>query len=132
MSSLIKELWIFSKGGIPLIEIFHNSKVDPILLGAFLSAMESFSKEMAGTTLKGFSFAESKFVLTSCLNDSVFLVCRSDTNVKDKKIHKVIKIITEFFEGMYSIEEITNMGGDLSIFDRFKDKINLYFKMAEL
>jgi hypothetical protein len=132
MSSIIQDLWIFSRDGIPIVEIFHNSKVDSILLGAFLSAIESFSKEVTGVDIRSFSFGNSKFILTSSLKRNIFLVSRTGIKVKTKKVMKIFKIITDFFEELYTINDIENWDGDLSLFDRFKDRIELYFQMSEL
>ncbi len=132
MPSIIQDLWIFSRDGIPIVEIFHNTEVDSALLGAFLSAIESFSREVTGTDIRSLSFGDNKFVLTSCLKGNVYLVSRCDIKVKTKKVMKVFKIITEFFEELYTINHIENWDGDLSLFDRFKDRIELYFQMSEL
>ena len=132
MSSIIKDLWIFSRDGIPIVEVFHNSKVDSLLLGAFLSAIESFSIEVTGADIRSFSFGDNKFILTSCLKRNIYLVSRCDIKVKTKKVMKVFEIITEFFEELYTINDIENWDGDLSFFDRFKDRIELYFQMSEL
>jgi len=132
MSSIIQDLWIFSRDGIPLVEIFHNTEVESTLLGAFLSAIESFSIEVTGTEVRSFSFGDNKFILTSCLKGNIYLVSRSGIKAKTKKILKVFKIITDFFEELYTINDIENWDGDLSFFDRFKDRIELYFQMSEL
>jgi hypothetical protein len=132
MSSIIQDLWIFSRDGIPLVEVFHNTEVDSALLGAFLSAIESFSIEVTGNNIRSFSFGDNKFVLSSCLKGNVYLVSRTGLKIKTKKVMKVFEIITEFFEELYSINDIENWDGDLSLFDRFKDRIELYFQMSEL
>ena len=132
MSSIIKDLWIFSRDGIPIVEVFNNSKVDSLLLGAFLSALESFSLEVTGADIRSFSFGDNKFILTSFLKGNIYLVSRCDIKVKTKKVMKVFEIITEFFEESYTINDIENWDGDLSLFDRFKDRIELYFQMSEL
>ena len=46
MSSLIENLWIFSKEGIPIVEIFHNTELNSSLLGSFLAAIDDFSKKI--------------------------------------------------------------------------------------
>jgi hypothetical protein len=132
MSSIIQDLWIFSKDGRPLVEVFHNSEVDSALLGAFLSAIESFSMEVTGADIRSFTFGDNKFILTSCLKGNIYLVSRSGIKVKTKKVRKVFEIITEFFEELYTINDIDNWDGDLSFFNRFKDRIELYFQMSEL
>jgi hypothetical protein len=132
MSSIIQDMWIFSKDGRPLVEIFQNSKVDSIHLGAFLSAIKSFSKEVTGSDIKSFSFGDKKFILTSCLDGNIYLASRTDIKTKAKKVMKVFGIITEFFEELYTIDDIENWDGDLSLFDTFKDRVELYFQMSEL
>jgi len=132
MSSLIEELWVFSSDGRPLLEIFHNNELDPALLGAFLASMESFSKELIGSQLDKFSFGNKQFLITPCLDGNIFLLSQSDIKVKGKKIQKIFKIIIELFEELYSPEDILRWNGDTKLFDGFKERINLYFSMAEL
>ena len=126
----MNELWIFSKDGVPLIEILQNSKVDSSIFGAFISAMGVFSKQMSGASFNGFSLGDNKYIFTSCLNNNILLVCKVDIKVKDKKVQKIFKIIAEFFEEMYSVEDILNFGGDVRLFNKFKEKIITYFKIA--
>ena len=52
MSSLVEDLWIFSKDGLPLVEIFHNTELNPALLGVFLSAIKTLTKKVGGKELK--------------------------------------------------------------------------------
>ena len=130
MKLLMNELWIFSKDGVPLIEILQNSKVDSSIFGAFISAMGVFSKQMSGASFNGFSLGDNKYIFTSCLNNNILLVCKVDIKVKDKKVQKIFKIIAEFFEEMYSVEDILNFGGDVRLFNKFKEKIITYFKIA--
>ena len=39
---------------------------------------------------------------------------------------------TDLFQEMFTIEDMENWDGDLSFFDKFKTKIDLYFRMADL
>ena len=64
MPSFISDLWIFSKDGLPLIEVFNNDKINSTLLGAFLSAIESFSFKLSGVELKSINLGQNKFILT--------------------------------------------------------------------
>ena len=42
------------------------------------------------------------------------------------------KAPAEAKDDMFSLEDINNWDGDVSFFDKFKDKVDLYFKMADL
>ena len=55
-----------------------------------------------------------------------------DKTVKDKKIKKMFKLIADFFEDLYSFDDIVSWNGDPSIFDKFKDRIDVYFEMYDL
>jgi len=132
MVFFIEDLWIFSRDGTPLVEVLNNVKVDAALFGPFLSAIGSFSEHLSGKSLKSFSLGDYKFTILPCLDNQVVLVARCKTTIKEKTLVKTLKIIKEFFENMYASEEVLNWDGDLSTFIRFKDRIELYIKMAQL
>ena len=41
-------------------------------------------------------------------------------------------IIINFFEDMYTIEDIKSWDGKVSYFDKFKDKLQLYFDVSQI
>ncbi|MHA1915404.1 MAG: hypothetical protein ACW97V_13670 [Promethearchaeota archaeon] len=47
-------------------------------------------------------------------------------------VRKIFKVLGSFFEELYSSEELTNWNGDLSLFDKFKERIEIYFQMYDL
>ena len=132
MVHIVEELWIFSSNGIPLIEIFKNTQIDNVLIGGFLSAMKSFAKEVSGKSLNSFTFGNNKFYIASSLEEHIFLVGKYDAKVKEKKIQKVMEIIINFFEDMYTIKDIEDWDGKVSYFDKFKDKLKLYFDVSQV
>ncbi|MFW9896544.1 MAG: hypothetical protein ACFFD7_12130 [Candidatus Thorarchaeota archaeon] len=129
---MLNDLWIISREGIPLIELFNNTKIDSGLLGAFLSAIKSFSEEIGAGSVTHLVLGNKKLVLSPCVDGHAYLVSQTDVNVKDKKIRKIFKVLGEFFEELYSAEDIINWDGDLSLFDKFKDRIDIYFQMYDL
>ncbi|MFX1392053.1 MAG: hypothetical protein ACFFAH_00630 [Promethearchaeota archaeon] len=60
MTYLINELWIFSKDGVPLVEILKNTKVNSGLLGGFFSIIESFSKDYSENGIKSITLGVDK------------------------------------------------------------------------
>ena len=130
----IENLWIFSKNGTPLIEIFHNTELDSSLLGLFLAAIDDFSKKIGASDLKSVNIGDGKFILTSCLKDNIYLVGKCNLKVKDKVVRKIFKIFSQFFEELYTVDEILShkWDDDLTFFDIFKDRIDLYFQMSNL
>ena len=132
MVHIVEELWIFSRDGIPLVEIFKDTQIDNVLIGGFLSAMKIFAKEMSGKTLNSFTTGPHRFYIASSLEEHIFLVCKYDSKVKDKKIKKVMELILKFFEDMYSIKDIEDWDGNVSYFNKFKDRLELYFEVSQV
>ncbi|MFX0070454.1 MAG: hypothetical protein ACFFAO_05120 [Candidatus Hermodarchaeota archaeon] len=132
MFSIIKELWIFSKAGIPIIEIGHKESLNKYLMGSFISAIKSYSESLTEEGLTSFILEKNKYILKSSLNGNALVVCRSDPKIKEKKIKKICNLITQIFEDLYKPEDIENWDGDVSFFDNFRDKLDLYFKMSNL
>lgn len=132
MPSLLDEIWIFSKDGIPIVDFARIGSVDKSMLGSFISAIKTFVREISKGQLKSINVGNDKYTFTSCVQNEVILVCKSPIEVKDKKIQKICKLIADIFDDMFSLDDINNWDGDTSFFDKFKDKIDLYFKMADL
>ncbi len=132
MPAFIKDLWIISRDGRPLIEVINNTGANSYLLGPLVSAIESFSKELIGSELQSLTLGEKKIIISPCLKGHVYLVSDYDINVKEKKIKKIFKIIADFFEDLYSLEDIVSWSGDPTVFDKFKDRIDVYFEMYDL
>ncbi|MEE9378517.1 MAG: hypothetical protein V3V33_10845 [Candidatus Lokiarchaeia archaeon] len=132
MPGIFQELWIFSQDGLPLAEFCEDDVMDKNLLGPFLSAIKSFAQKLTKSELSSFTIGNFKLTCISALNGKVFLAGRTHLKTKDKTIKNACKIISEIFEDMYDPSGIENWDGDLAFFDRFKDKLDLYFKMSSL
>ncbi|MHA1148311.1 MAG: hypothetical protein ACTSR8_08700 [Promethearchaeota archaeon] len=130
---LIDELWILSIDGRPLVNFCKEGIMDESLICCFFSAITAFSYELAGKEgLKSITLQEYKFTYSPCCDGKALLVCKSNADVKDKKIYKICKIIKNILEDLHSGESINNWDGDLSYFEEFKNRLNLYFKMSNL
>jgi len=132
MPSLLDEIWIFSKDGIPIVDFARIGSVDKSMLGSFISAIKTFVREISKGQLKSINVGNDKYTFTSCVQNEVILVCKSPLDVKDKKIQRICKLVVDIFDDMFSLDDINNWDGETSFFDKFKDKIDLYFKMADL
>jgi len=132
MSPLLDELWVFSRAGVPIVEFSKEKNVDKTFLGFFISAIKTFSQKVSGRELKGFNIGNNKYTCIHCLQDKLVLVCRSPIDVNKKKIQKICSVIGVMFEKMFSIEDIEKWDGDISFFDDFQHKIDLYFRMSDI
>lgn len=133
MPSFIRNLWVITQDGTPLVEIFNNEELNADLLGAFLSAIESYSKKISGGgKLTSITFKEKKLVITPALGGYIYLVGLLSKSLKDKKIKEIFKIISDIFEDLYSENDLKTWDGDISFFDKFEERINIYFRMYDL
>jgi len=132
MPGIFQELWIFSQDGLPLADFCEDDGMNKELLGPILSAMKSFAQEITGKELHSFTLGNVKLTCMSAFNGKIFLVGRTPLKTKDKTLKKACSIICKIFEDMYDPSEIENWDGDLAFFDRFKDKLDFYFKMSSL
>ena len=128
MPESLKEIWIFSKDGVPITDFRTDGVLNKSILGGLVSAIKTFSKK----GIVSFEMGENKFTCIPCLQNKAILVGKSPPQYKDKKIHKICKIIVKILEDMYDASAIENWDGDLNFFNKFKDRLNLYFKMSNL
>jgi hypothetical protein len=101
-------------------------------LGGVVSAFISFSKRISGYEIKGFKVGQSRFCVVKCFDKNVLIVIKSPYNVKEKKIEDVCKMIEKIFEEMFTLTDVKKWSGDITEFNKFKTKLELYFKMGSL
>ncbi|TFF89742.1 MAG: hypothetical protein EU548_06580 [Promethearchaeota archaeon] len=129
---LLDELWIFSQAGVPIAEFSKKGAVDKTFLGFFISAIKTFSQKVSGREFKGFNIGKNKYSCIHCMDDEIVLVCRSPLDVNRKQIKKICKVIGKMFEDLFTKKDLDNWNGDLSFFDDFQHRLDLYFKMGDL
>jgi len=129
----IEEIWVFSREGIPLLNFSKEKCLNESLMGAFISALKSFVKELSKKNdLKSINLADHKFTLLSCCEDSAILVIRTKSDIGDRKIKKLCKILIEIFENLYDKNDIISWDGNQDRFNTFKEKVEVYFKLSNL
>lgn len=132
MSPLLDELWVFSRAGVPIVDFSKEKYVDKTFLGFFISAIKTFSQKVSGRELKGFNIGHNRYSCIHCLDGQLVLVCRSPLDVTKKKIQKICSVIGSMFEKMFTIEDIEHWNGDISFFEDFQHKLDLYFRMSDI
>ncbi len=132
MSSIIKELWVFSGDGSPIVDFCEEKKIDENFIGGFITAIKAFSTELTGKDLKSFTIENNKFTCTSALEGNVILACRCASSTNDKTIQKLCTILVQIFNELYKPSDIKNWNGNSAYFDKYKKRIDLYFKLGNL
>ena len=68
----IKEIWIFDMKGIELFSYAPETEVDPLLFGGFLSALQSFSKELTSKFLSSITMGLDQYIFFRKENFPIF------------------------------------------------------------
>ena len=143
MSDIIDEFWIFSKEGEPIVNFYK----DPSLEGSFSyrfpelnkSTLEAL-KQMIAQNLGGpeqkkrktMKFESGLFNFAQCLSNDAIIFYKTDTNYKDKKVLNICKAVSDIFEEIYKFNQIKMWNGELSLFEKFRKRVSLLFKMSSL
>jgi len=121
----IDEIWIVKPGGIT---VFNQSKdtIDPLLIGGFFSAIQTFVQQLGEKELKTMQLGDSK--ITIYIGQQGFLfISRSQKKVKEKKIFGHLKLVEAKFFEEYS-DVLSKWTSDIKVFENFGAIIKEIFK----
>ena len=125
----INDLWILLNTGAV---IFHYSsstdekKQDPNIMGAILSALDSYSKQLSDHGVSSFQFVNKR--LTFLKTHNMMFVASSQTKTKQKKIHQFLNQMSDDFFELYTVESLENWEGDVEFFSEFNKELEELFK----
>ena len=117
----IKEFWIFSLDGKQLYSYSPETHFNPELFGGFLTALQSFSMEIASQNLKSITIGANKYTFFS-ENDQFFVLGRSNIKSSLVNIERTLKIIHyKFWENYNHI--FKDFDGEIDNFSNFFELI---------
>jgi len=128
----IEELWVFNTEGLPLAEI-NNVIRSPnsSLFGGLISAVQSISGMFYEKGLSYMELGDSMFVIKSCLNDSITIVCRANKKKSRKKVEKIVEIFSDLINKKF--QKIINWMGNVVESQEIQVAINdLYFQIIKV
>ena len=99
LSKCISNIWILKDNGILLFNRVCDQNLDNKLFGNLVTAMNSFSKELAEGDLSNFELNNNRFMIKK-ERDLIFIANSSNKN-GDKKIKKNLEMISEKFLESY-------------------------------
>jgi hypothetical protein len=121
----IDEIWIIKPGGLTLFNL-SKDQIDPILIGGFFSAIQTFVEQLGEKELRTLQLGDSKITLYLG-RDGYLFISRSGKKTKDKKIMDSLRIVeTKFFE-QYG-DALARYSVDVDIFRDFGEVIEEIFK----
>ncbi|MFX1298219.1 MAG: hypothetical protein ACFFD2_25615 [Promethearchaeota archaeon] len=119
---MIYELGILHHG-IPLIsrQYYEEYKVDPLLRGGFLSALNSFAEEVFSDEIDSFNMKNFKIIVLSQpfanTSERIFSYCIGGRKISPKVAKRALIRILEEFNQKYS--HLKTLACDLAIFEEF-------------
>jgi len=141
MSAFIKEFWVFSKSGEPIVQFEkandgsqgYNYKM-PDLEEETLKKIKEIIQYQSNSKKvnKLITFREEVFNFAQCLkNDSIIFYKTSET-AKEKEIKKVCQILGKIFEETYKFNQLKFVEENLDVFEKFQKKLAIYSKLSSL
>lgn len=143
MSEILKEFWIFTKEGEPLVNFYR----DPNANGSFNYRDVTFDhqkldeiKDLIVYNLQNSSWdkknimkLENELIMYGqCLQNNLIIFYKTNPNTKEKKILNLCQSISGILENTYPSYKLEFWDGNLSYFEKLRKKVALYFKMSRL
>jgi hypothetical protein len=143
MSDIIEEFWIFSKEGDPIVNFYKDPSLGSSFNYRFPKLDQSTLaeiKEMIHINISNTSkkkidimrFEDKIFNFGQCLQNDAVIFYKTEGTHKEKKILNICKAVSDQFEEIYKFNQIKMWEGDLSIFEKFRKRISLLFRMSSL
>ncbi|HUX99113.1 MAG TPA: hypothetical protein VMV49_06130 [Candidatus Deferrimicrobium sp.] len=123
---IINEVWIINPSGITLFNLSKDERVDPLLIGGFFSAIQSFIRELGEKELKTLILGETKIILFQGPEGYLF-ISRSSKKVKDETIINYLKLVESKFFEQYA-ETLKKPIPNTSLFSNFGSVIEEIFE----
>ena len=125
MVKIIQDLWIFTDSGIVLFNRVYDPKVCAQLIGALMTALDSYSKNIGigDGGIKSFEISNIRFTIVK--KENLLFVANSSKNVKNKKVLDVLNIISDQFFHKYStiLDNFDEWNMEVSKFSDFEQVI---------
>jgi hypothetical protein len=123
---MIRNIFIIQEG-IALVKFnfgeCHSLSADGHLIAGFMSGLETFTKEITGSSIHTIDIGDYKFHFlkdNSSFNLLYVFLCENESQKAkiDFKMKKTAELFTEQYE-----EELKNFYGEISIFQNFKETL---------
>ena len=121
MGKILKDLWILTSTGVVLYSRVIDEKINPQLFGALMSALNSFAEKLSDGGISNFELSNLRFVVVRRRD---FLFIGSTANkTKEKKTLEELKVISDKFFEVYSLDVLIDWNSDISLFASFGEHI---------
>ncbi|MHA1931722.1 MAG: hypothetical protein ACW96X_04225 [Promethearchaeota archaeon] len=117
---VLQDVWILHKSGIVVFHRLFRESVSPQLFGAMMSALNTFSEQLADGGLSNFELLNKRFTIIKKSN--LIVVATSSKQFNQKKVNRELEKISKKFIKLYS-KDLENYQGKIGAYSQFKDMI---------
>ena len=128
MGKILKDLWILTSTGVVVYSRVIDERINPQLFGALMSALNSFAEQLSNGGISNFEMSDMRFVVVR-RRDYLF-VGSALNKTKEKKVIDELKVISDKFFEIYSLESLLNWDSDISKFSDFGEHIKKSLEKA--
>ncbi len=117
---VLQDVWILHKSGIVVFHRPFKESVAPQLFGAMMSALNSFSEQLADGGLSNFELNNMRFTIIK--KSDLLFVANSSKQFNQKQVNRELVKISKKFLKLHS-KELENYQGQTGAFSQFVEKI---------
>lgn len=117
---VIRDFWVYTTSGLELFSHAPEVKFDPVLLGGFLTAMQSFTMEISQTELQSLVIGGSIYSFYSESEQNFYILGRTKPNIPPPTIERALQKIHGAFASEFS-KDLEKFSGNTIAFRRFSE-----------
>lgn len=121
MGIVLLDIWIVSDGGLVVFNRISQEKIDTLLFGGLLSALNHFAEELSIGGLSYFELSDKFFAVIK--RNKFLFIANSSKNVKPKLILEKLEYIASKFFARYGKDVLDKWDGDINLFCGFERDI---------
>ncbi|MHA2180207.1 MAG: hypothetical protein ACXAAH_02155 [Promethearchaeota archaeon] len=118
---ILQDVWILHNSGIVVFHRPFRESVSPQLFGAMMSALNTFSEQLADGGLSNFELLNRRFTIIK--KKFLLVIATSSKQFNQKKVNRELEKIAKKFLKLYS-QELENYQGKIGAYSQFKDMID--------
>lgn len=120
MNKVIQDMWIIEENGMVLYSHVLDKKVDEVLFGGLMAALNMFAEQLSQEGIKSIELQNFRFHLLK--QDRLLFIANCEKKEKEKKLQKELAKIADNFIQLYG-QELDHWDNNSNRFLDFEEKI---------
>ncbi|MFX1304050.1 MAG: hypothetical protein ACFE9X_11905 [Promethearchaeota archaeon] len=121
MPKVLRDIWILAESGLTIFNRVIDSRVNPQIFGALMSAINTFAETLSEGGISNFELSNIRFTIVK--QNHFLFVANSSNEVKAKKVLSELKTISKKFFNVYPEEVINSWNINIKVFADFRQHI---------